>query len=112
MSPDSIATPAVSAARASSSGVTTRPGFRCWPPSHAGDVQQHAAGDHRRRVLDAETLQTPVGDGVGGGQTVVQPVALGEMPERVDVRADMRGHLDPLDIGAGVVGGAHRRGGA
>ena len=78
------------------------------PAVAAGDIEQHAAGDHRRRMLDAEPLQPPVGHRVGGGQAVVQPVALGEMPERVDMRADMRGHLDALDIGAGVVGGAER----
>jgi hypothetical protein len=33
MSPGSIATCAASAARASSSGVIARPGFRCAPPS-------------------------------------------------------------------------------
>ena len=33
MSPGSIVTIAAASARASSSGVTTRPGFRCCPPS-------------------------------------------------------------------------------
>ena len=112
MSPASTATCAASAARASSSGATTRPGLRKAPPSQPGDVEQHAASDHRRRVLDAEAFEPPIGHHVGGVQPVVQPVADGEMAERVDMRADMHGHLDALDIRAGVVGGAERPGAA
>ncbi len=72
----------------------------------ARDVEQQAAGDERRDVLDAEPGQPPVGQDLVGVGVVVEAVAFGDMAERVDMGADMGVHLDPLEIGAGVVGDA------
>ena len=109
MSPASIDTPAASAARCSSSGETARPGFRNRAAIEPGDIEQDAARDHRRRVLDAELVEAPVGHDFGGVEPVIEPVADREMAERVDMRADMHRHLDPFEIGAGVVGRAGLR---
>ncbi len=68
----------------------------------ARDVDADSAGDHRRGMFDLKIVEAEVASLVLCAAPALHLVAFGEMTERIDMRSDMDGHLDPASFSAPI----------
>ena len=73
----------------------------------ARDVDADSAGDHRRGMFDLKIVEAEVASLVLCAAPALHLAAFGEMTERIDMRSDMDGHLDPLEVRPCLVFRAH-----